>query len=559
MKKFILLFILWNFSISLSIIEDAVYIITLDNNNYSLALNNQEIKIFKCSKYDENTLFRIKSNKIKNNYYDIEFVKSNEKLSIKSSNLILTKKEEQNESSIWNIILADDNRFIIQNINNCFIINNSGSNIKCESISKEKASKFNLIKVYEEISYTEKDLELIEKEPIDVFIKYIDLSDKELIREGINQIKKDEDNGELKYCIRSILKNIPWIRKIFIILPNKKVRYFKDYDLIKEKIIYVNDKDLIGFDSANSHTFQFNYWKMEKFGASKNFISMDDDYFIGKPLNKSDFFYVENNKVIPKIIATNFREETKENIEAKMKYYKKEALSQNGRQTTENFLYLEYNTLSFIFDILKKPLIVPDFTHTAIPFNTEYLKEIYYLIYNSDHKKMTLESTYRTLETLQFQNFYMTYIFNKYNIKVGGIPHIYIDIDDSFNYDYNIPLFVINTGGYDYKEISFDKAKLAMEKIFPEPTPYEKINYSEIINLSINVIKKIEKENESKNNQLLLINLTIISIVEFFVVSVLSFYICRKKIGNINKSIKDSLNIENSNSEYDSLELIKIK
>ena len=78
---------------------------------------------------------------------------------------------------------------------------------------------------------------------------------------------------------------------------------------------------------------------------------MDDDYFIGKPLNKSDFFYVENNKVIPKIIATNFREETKENIEAKMKYYKKEALSQNGRQTTENFLYLEYNTLSFILII----------------------------------------------------------------------------------------------------------------------------------------------------------------------------------------------------------------
>ena len=96
-----------------------------------------------------------------------------------------------------------------------------------------------------------------------------------------------------------------------------------------------------------------------------------------------------------------------------------------------------------------------------------------------------------------------------------------------------------------------------MEKIFPEPTPYEKINYSDIINLSINVIKKLE--NESKNNQLLLINLTIISIVEFFVVSVLSFYICRKKNRNINKSIKDSLNIENSNSEYDSLELIKIK
>ena len=34
---------------------------------------------------------------------------------------------------------------------------------------------------------------------------------------------------------------------------------------------------------------------MKKFGISDNFIIMDDDYFIGNTLKKSDFFYVENN------------------------------------------------------------------------------------------------------------------------------------------------------------------------------------------------------------------------------------------------------------------------
>ena len=122
----------------------------------------------------------------------------------------------------------------------------------------------------------------IEKEPIDVLIKYIDLKDEALNRYGIHQIDKDIDNEELKYSIRSILKNIPWIRKIFILMPNKKVRYFKEYNLIKDKIVYVKDKDILGYDSSNIYGFLYRYWKLKKFGISDNFIIMDDDYFIGQ-------------------------------------------------------------------------------------------------------------------------------------------------------------------------------------------------------------------------------------------------------------------------------------
>ena len=61
-------------------------------------------------------------------------------------------------------------------------------------------------------------------------------------------------------------------------MPNEKVRYFKEPDEIKEKIIYVKDKDLIGFDSSSSLVFQFRYWKMKDFNISDNFICMNDDY-----------------------------------------------------------------------------------------------------------------------------------------------------------------------------------------------------------------------------------------------------------------------------------------
>ena len=75
-------------------------------------------------------------------------------------------------------------------------------------------------------------------------------------RNGIHQIEKDFDNEELRYSIRSILQNIPWVRKIYILIPNEKVRYFIDNELIREKIVYFRDKDLLGYDSSNSLSFQ---------------------------------------------------------------------------------------------------------------------------------------------------------------------------------------------------------------------------------------------------------------------------------------------------------------
>ena len=83
-----------------------------------------------------------------------------------------------------------------------------------------------MVRIYEEVKENKKDNELINKEPVDVLIKYIDLRYPELKRYGIHQINKDYDNEELRYSIRSILKNIPWVRKIFILMPNKKVIFF---------------------------------------------------------------------------------------------------------------------------------------------------------------------------------------------------------------------------------------------------------------------------------------------------------------------------------------------
>ena len=79
-------------------------------------------------------------------------------------------------------------------------------------------------------------------------------------------------------------------------MPNKEVKFFKSLDLINDKIIYIKDKDLLGFDSANIFAFTFNLYKLENFGISKNFIYLEDDFFISNLLKKWIFFIMMKKK-----------------------------------------------------------------------------------------------------------------------------------------------------------------------------------------------------------------------------------------------------------------------
>ena len=69
--------------------------------------------------------------------------------------------------------------------------------------------------MYREIIHNENS-EILEKEPIDVLIKYIDLGDPDLKREGIKQIKKDVS---LKLTYKSIPYFYNQVNTYFYFLP----------------------------------------------------------------------------------------------------------------------------------------------------------------------------------------------------------------------------------------------------------------------------------------------------------------------------------------------------
>ena len=286
-------------------------------NNYTLAIR-EDIIVLTEEKDGDNQMFFITSTFL-NSYFIISRDK-NKRIGIDDDNkLYLYKIEDKNniERTYWNIIKYENNSniFLIQNVFNqqyleASMENNKGIqyDIQYDILNKENNTKnlfkFSLFKLYEEVQIRLIDIEMVNKDPIDVFIKYTDFADKTINRKGIKETLKENDLDELKYCIRSILKYIPWIRKIFIVIPNDKVRFLKPIEEIKDKFVFIKEKDLIGFETINPASLEFRLFELKKYGISDNFIYMNDNYFIGQNLKKTDFFYYddETQKVVPAIV-----------------------------------------------------------------------------------------------------------------------------------------------------------------------------------------------------------------------------------------------------------------
>ena len=498
------------------------------------------------------------------NFYNINLIINNSKLCIDETNVSLSFCENisTDENSKWNIIKNKNQNYIIQNkatkkyigINNTTEKNATKIllNINCD---QNNATKFQFFKTFQE--YIPKNTPLLEKEPIDILIKYIDLKDKNLQRKNIKQSKKDFDNEELKFCLRSIFLNIPWIRKIFILMPNDHVKFLKSQDEIKERIIFIKDNDLIDFDSSAINVFQFNLWKMKKFGMSENFILMDDDYFINKPIKKEELFYEENGKILPLIINTDFYLINKKELNSKYNnYFSKFQKDKNSNlySKEEVFLFRQLSSIKFISQLFKdnkksnNNLIEGSFTHNAIPLKLSDIKEVYDIVYNNDkYRNETLFSLEKSIYSLHFQSFILNYLLNIDKRKVHRISNIVLDIQDYNKFENNEKLFSINLSDKDYDENIFILEKIYLEKIFNISSIYELGNNNKIKEvyyddnnikndenrIDQNEIEEYSDQDENNNNALWRFFLFLID----FVILISSFVILSYIISKIKKII----------------------
>ena len=145
---------------------------------------------------------------------------------------------------------------------------------------------------------------------------------------------------------------------------------------------------------------------------------------------------------------------------------------------------------------------MPNFTHNAIPINLNDAKEIYELTYMSKYKYNTLDCGYRIYGYLLYHLFSVVYSFIKYNRKINNIPSKFIDLNNSISTNYNkILLFCINKGNGNYSYLDYYKAKVTLEYLFPNPSPYEIVNYS-LLNLSFNLSYSMDKKIKAIDNEI---------------------------------------------------------
>ena len=174
MNKYYLLIIIY---ISLSdgnIIKNGIFNLIIDD--LYLYYYRRNLSISNEIKYP-NSFFRIKKvMKISNvTFFNIEELLKKFKLGY-LENKQLNFNIKNDSSHLWSFIKIYDDKYVIQNINKCNIKIND-LNVFCETIPINQATKFKIIKIFSEVidKNNSNYLNLLNKEPIDVLIKYIDL------------------------------------------------------------------------------------------------------------------------------------------------------------------------------------------------------------------------------------------------------------------------------------------------------------------------------------------------------------------------------------------------
>ncbi len=100
------------------------------------------------------------------------------------------------------------------------------------------------------------------------------------------------DNQELKYSLRSVEKNAPWIRKIFIVTDEQTPSWLNT-DNPKVKVIDIRQiLPSKALPCYNSVVIEYFFYKIP--GLSEHFIYANDDMFIQKSVTP-DFFFNKTN------------------------------------------------------------------------------------------------------------------------------------------------------------------------------------------------------------------------------------------------------------------------
>lgn len=102
-----------------------------------------------------------------------------------------------------------------------------------------------------------------------------------------------KQSQELRYCLRSIIRFAPWIRRIWIVTDSQLPEFIDRERAAGAGIRFVSHQEIFtGFESVlptfASTSIESMLWRID--GLAEHFIYFNDDFFLLKPLVRKDFF-----------------------------------------------------------------------------------------------------------------------------------------------------------------------------------------------------------------------------------------------------------------------------
>lgn len=154
-------------------------------------------------------------------------------------------------------------------------------------------------------------------QPIDVVITWVDGQDRQLTEKRKQYVQSDEllhediagttrytSIGEIQWCIASINRFAPWVRRIFVVTddqdpnltPFLEAHFPEGYipvEIVDHRQIFKGYEQFL--PTFNSLSIETMLWRIP--GLSRHFLEMNDDFMLAAPVSPEDFFVDEDTPI----------------------------------------------------------------------------------------------------------------------------------------------------------------------------------------------------------------------------------------------------------------------
>lgn len=171
------------------------------------------------------------------------------------------------------------------------------------------------------------------------------------------------ETGEFEFCISSILKFTPWIRKIFVVTDNQTPTFMPLIQNSKysDKVVIIDHKTIFNgyhkyLPTFNSLSIETVLWRIPD--LSEQFIYFNDDFVLLKPVTPETFF--NNGKIV---VRGEWKKQNHKSLRKKIsnyidnnkcKYRENQSISAELAGFKNKYLRLPHNPHPILKSLLKE-------------------------------------------------------------------------------------------------------------------------------------------------------------------------------------------------------------